>query len=130
MSLVQSPNFLRAVLYADAAASGATALLVIAGAGLLAPLLQLPEGLLLEAGLVLIPFVAFVLYVATRPVMPRLAVQAIAEINFVWAIGSIVLLLSGWVQPNALGIVFVAGQALAVAALGVAQYVALKAQPR
>lgn len=130
MSLLQHPNFLRTALYADAAASGATAALVIAGHGFLGPMLNLPEMLLLEAGLVLIPFVAFVLYTATRPAMPRMAVQVIAEINFVWALGSFVLLFSGWVQPNALGIAFIAAQALAVAALGVAQYLGLKAQQR
>ena len=51
----QSNSFLRTVLLADAIASGATGLLMIAGAGLLEGLLGLPVALLREAGLVLIP---------------------------------------------------------------------------
>ncbi len=124
--MTQSPNLLRFALLADAVASGATALLMIAGAGLLAPLLNLPQGHLLMAGLVLVPFVAFLAFTATRSVISRPAAHAIVELNLGWTIASFALLLSGWIAPNALGIAFIAGQALAVLALGTLQYVALR----
>lgn len=126
MPFVHSPNLLRTALFADAIASGATGLLGIAGAGFLAGLLHIPESLLLGAGLILVPFVALVAYTATRRVIPRLAAQTIVEINMVWTIASFVVLLSGWIAPNALGIVFIAGQALAVLAFGVLQFVGLR----
>ena len=119
-------NLLRFALAADAVASGATGLLVLAGAGLLSPLLNIPAGHLTIAGLILVPFVAFVAYTATRPVISRLAAQAIVEMNLAWTIASFVWLFSGWIAPNALGIAFVAGQALAVLALGGLQYYALR----
>ncbi len=50
--------FLRLALLGDAAASGATGLLLATAAGPLAPLLGLPEPLLRSAGLVLLPYAA------------------------------------------------------------------------
>jgi hypothetical protein len=47
---------LRLSLLADAGASGATAALLVAGAGLLEPLLGLPLALMREAGMLLIPY--------------------------------------------------------------------------
>ena len=72
MSTIHPTPFLRNALLLDAAASGATALLLIAGAGLLEGLLGLPVALMREAGLILVPFVAFVAWVGTREsVAPR-----------------------------------------------------------
>ncbi|BCW87774.1 hypothetical protein sos41_09040 [Alphaproteobacteria bacterium SO-S41] len=124
--MTQSPNLLRFALAADAVASGATGLLMLAGAGLLAPLLHVPAGHLMMAGVLLVPFVAFVAYTATRAVISRAAAHTIVELNVAWTIASFVLLFSGWIAPNALGIAFIAGQALAVLALGGLQYYALR----
>ena len=77
MSHGQASIFLRRALALDAIASGATAGLVIAAAGLLEGLLGLPGALLRGAGLVLIPYVAFVIYAASRQAIPRPAVWAI-----------------------------------------------------
>jgi len=41
-------------------------------------------------------------------------------------VASVALVIDGFVTPTALGSVFVIGQAVAVAALGVLQYVALR----
>jgi len=120
------PVFLRRALIADAAASGATALLVIAGAGLLEGLLGLPAALLFWAGIVLIPYVAFVAWAGTRDGVSRPAVWAIVVANGLWAAASALLLLSGWIAPNALGYAFVVAQAAVVALLGELQYVALR----
>ncbi|WP_026076053.1 hypothetical protein [Noviherbaspirillum massiliense] len=117
MSLLDASPFLRRVLLADAAASAATGLLMALGAGPLSSWLGLPEGLLRYAGLVLLPFAAFVGYVGTRQQVSRAAVWTIIVANAVWAIESIMLLVLGWVAPNALGHAFVIAQALAVGVL-------------
>jgi len=126
MSNDQSSTFLRRALLLDAAASGATALLAIAAAGLLEGLLGLPAALLRGAGLVLVPYVAFVTYAGTREAVSRPAVWTIIAANVLWAVASALLLVSGLVAPTALGYAFVIGQALVVALLGELQYVGLR----
>jgi hypothetical protein len=51
---------------------------------------------------------------------------AVIAYNALWSLDSVVLLLSGWVAPNAFGLVFVIGQALVVAVLAECQYMALR----
>ncbi len=125
-TLTQPALSLRNVLVLDAVASGATGLLAILASGFLAWLLELPAGLLLGAGLVLVPYVLFVIYTASRPAIPRAAVWTIIVANALWAVASVLLLLSGWVAPNALGVAFVLVQAGVVALLGQLQYVGLR----
>lgn len=117
---------LRTALILDAVASGATGLLAIVASGFLGWLLELPSGLLLGAGLVLVPYVLFVIYTATRAPIPRGAVWTVIVANFVWAAASVLLLLSGWVSPNALGVAFVLAQAAVVALFGQLQVMALR----
>src|ERR1700716_3549665 len=107
----RSNSFLRTVLLADAIASGATGLLMIAGAGLLDGLLGLPVALMREAGLILVPYVAFVAWVGTRETIAGGAVWAIIAANALWAIASVGLLVSGLVAPTILGYAFVLAQA-------------------
>jgi hypothetical protein len=121
------PNtFLRYALLADAIASGATGLLLIAGAGLLEGFLNIPLALSREAGLVLIPYVAFVAYVGTRETIARGAVWAVIAANAIWALASVALLASGWIAPNLLGVIFIALQAAVVAVFGELQFVGLR----
>jgi hypothetical protein len=121
--------FLRRALMLDAAASGATGLLMLPGAGVLESLLALPAPLLRGAGLMLVPYVAFVVLVATRTNIAASAVGIVIACNAAWTVASFAVLASGAVTPNMLGTLFVAGQALAVAALGALQYVALRRSP-
>lgn len=125
----QSNTFLRYVLLADGVASGATGLLMIAGAGVLDSVLGVPSVLLREAGLVLIPYVAFVTYVGTRASISRPAVQVIIACNALWAAGSVLLLVTDYVAPTALGYAFVIAQAAVVAVPGELQFVGLR-RPR
>jgi hypothetical protein len=126
MSYTQPNTFLRYALLADAIASGATGLLLIAGAGVLESLLNIPLALSREAGLVLIPYVAFVATVGTRETIARGAVWAVIAANAVWALASVALLVSGWIAPNLLGVVFIALQAAVVAVFGELQFVGLR----
>ena len=118
--------FLRRAILADAVLSGATGLLMIAGAGFLADLLAIPATLLLAAALTLVPYVAFVVYVGTRPDISRVGVSLIVGANAVWTIASIILLVAGLILPNLLGYAFVIGQAVVVALLGELQYIGLR----
>ena len=120
-------SFLRYALLGDALASGATGLLTLAGAGFLADPLGLPTGLLRGAGLVLLPYAGFVAWLGTRERPARGAVWAVAAINGLWAVDSLVLLASGWVAPTGLGVAFVLAQALVVAGFAAAQAYGLRA---
>ncbi|HEX9462593.1 MAG TPA: hypothetical protein VGB82_08335 [Alphaproteobacteria bacterium] len=112
-SLSPSP-FLRRVLMADAAVSAGTGALLMLGADRVDGLLGLPSTLLFEAGLSLLPFAALVIYLATRAAPARPFVWAIIAYNAMWAVDSILLLVTGWVAPTALGVAFVIAQAVAV----------------
>ena len=119
-------SFLRLALIADAAVSGATGLLAFAGAGILDALLGLPTELLRYAGLSLIPYAAIVAYVGTRANISRAAVWAVVAYNVLWSIDSVVLLVSGYVAPTALGYAFVIFQAAVVAGFAGLQVVGLR----
>ena len=124
--MLRQNSFLRYALLADAVASGATGLLMIAGASLLEGLLGLPTALMREAGLVLVPYVAFVAWVGTREAISRPAVQAIIAMNVLWVAGSIGLLVSGFVAPTVLGYAFVIFQAVVVGVFAELQVMGLR----
>jgi hypothetical protein len=126
MSHFHPSLFLRRSLILDAVASGATGALMLAGAGLLEGWLGLPAALLRAAGVVLVPYVAFVGYLATRETLTPAAVWTVVAANGLWAAASVGLLLSGWVAPTALGYAFVIAQAGVVAAFGELQYVGMR----
>jgi hypothetical protein len=127
--MLTSSTFLSRALLLDAVATGATAPLLLAAAGLLAGLLGLPESLLRYAGLLLIPFVALVAWAGTRGRAPVQVVRVIIGANAAWVIASILLLLSGWVQPTALGYAFVIGQAVVVGVFAELQMLGLRRAP-
>lgn len=122
----QTSPFLRRVLWIDAGLTGATALLLVVAAGLLAPPLGLPEALMRWAGAALIPFAVFVCWLAMREPAPRPIVWAVAAANALWAVDSVLVLLLGWVAPTTLGVIFVVGQAVVVAVLAELQIIGLK----
>ncbi len=128
MQSIHPTALLRTALLGDALASGATGLLMAAGAGPLAGLLGLPGPLLLGAGLVLIPYALLVAWLGSRAAPPRRAVQAVVAVNCLWALDSAALLAGGWVEPTALGVAFVGFQAAVVAGFAAAQGYALTAR--
>ena len=123
---MNASSSLRRALLLDAAASGATGALMLLAAGPLAGLTQLPPGLLQAAGAVLIPYAAFVLWLARRPFPARSLVLAVIALNVLWAAESAAILALGWVAPNALGQAFVLVQALVVAGFAGWQATALR----
>jgi hypothetical protein len=112
---------LRPVLLFDAATCLAMGALLVAATGPIAALTDLPPALLREAGILLFPFALFVLWAARHG--GGWPVQAVAAINLAWVAASFGAIL--WTQPNALGIAFVAAQALAVGAIAALQLHAL-----
>jgi len=117
---------LRFALVADAVASGATGLMMIAGADLLTGLLGLPVALMREAGLLLVPYVALVAFVGTRQAIPHGAVKAIIALNIAWVAASIGLLMSGAVAPTLPGYAFVIFQAVVVGVFAELQVIGLR----
>src|SRR5688572_6345114 len=126
---LDTPQFLRRVLLADAAASAATGLLLSLGAVPLEFLFGLPAALLRLSGLVLLPFAALVALLATRARIRTGAVWAVIAVNALWVVDSLGLLLSGQVAPTALGQAFVVAQAIVVAVFAELEFSALR-RPR
>ena len=117
---------LRNAFMLDAVVSGAAAVLMIAGAPFLEPLLQLPQPLLTGAGLVLVPYVALLVALSRRPTVSRLMLIDVIGLNVLWSAASIGLLFTGWVEPSALGYAFVIVQAAAVALFAEIQFIAMR----
>ena len=122
----QFTRFLRYALIGDAVASGATGLLMAAGAGILTGLLGLPEELLRYAGMFIVLYAAIVAYIGTRPEISKAAVWTVIAVNALWAVESIGLLIGSWVAPTMLGYMFVIFQAVVVLAFAEAQYMGLR----
>ena len=96
MSHFHPSSFLRRSLILDTVASGATGALMLVGAGLLESWLGLPAALMRAAGLVLVPYVAFVGYLATRDTLTPAAVWTVIAANALWAVASVGLLADLW----------------------------------
>ena len=126
MSASGSSSFLRRILWTDAVISGATGLLLAVDAGGLEAFLGAPAVLLRYAGSSLLPFAALVAVLAGREPVARGGVRVVIGLNVAWVVASGFLLLSGRIDLTALGFVFVAVQAVAVAALAELQYVGLQ----
>ena len=124
--MIQSSQFLRRALLADAVFSGMSALGLTFGAGALASLLNLPEALLRETGLFLIAYTALVGWLGTRQIVPKLLVVLVVAGNTAWTIASIALLFSGAVTPNLLGEIVVVAQAIATGVFAELQFIGLR----
>lgn len=122
----RSSPLLRGALLADAAASGGMALMLVFFAAALEGLLQIPARFLFNVGLVLVPYAALVGYLGTRESLPSWIVWVVIGGNVLWVLDSVLLAMSDWIAPNALGYAFIYGQALAVAAFAELQFVGLR----
>ena len=120
------PGLLRRALQADFLVTGSAGVLLTLAAGPLGDLFDLPVALLRMTGFGLLPYTAFVVYVATRTEIPRRGAWAIVALNLVWAVASLVLLVSGWVDPSGIGMAFVVAQALIVVGFADIQYLGLR----
>ena len=117
---------LRRALLIDAAATAGMGALLVAAPALLESLLGLPPALTRGAGLVLLPFAALLAWVARRPRIPAGLARTLVIVNVLWAIDSVVLPLTGWIDPTALGAAFVVAQGLVVAAFAWLEWTGLR----
>lgn len=124
--LFRTSAFLRRVLFADAATCVATGLLMMLGSNLFERFLGLPTELSRYSGISLLPFAAFLVYLATRESLSPPAVWAVIVLNAFWTADSILLLLSGWIEPNGLGYAFVIFQAFGVAMFAALEFLGLR----
>ena len=124
--MINPSLFLRRAIVGDAIITGAMAVLLVAAAGLLGPLLNLPDSFLREVGIFLIVYAALVGFLGSRELMPKFFVVLVIGANALWTIDSIALLFTSWVQPNLLGQAFVVMQAVTVAVIAELQYIGLK----
>jgi hypothetical protein len=112
--MMMSRITLRRLLFADAGISGATGLVML---------------FIRYSGLALIPFAAMVWYFARSPRLSASQVWTVIAMNAAWVVASVLVLVSGAIDPNAWGVAFVLLQALAVAGLAEFQYSALRSRP-
>jgi CHASE2 domain-containing sensor protein len=119
-------TLLHRALQLDAVASGVLGALLVVTSGATGRLLDLPAALLLDAGIVMLAWAAITGWLGTRAVVPRRGAVAAIVVNLLWAIDSVALLVTGWVEPNGLGVAFVVVQALAVLGLAELQYQGLR----
>jgi hypothetical protein len=126
MTMLHPSPLLRQALLSDAVTSAACGLLMLLGAGPLSSLLGLPELLLRLSGAVLLPYAAVIAYLGMREQLQRPFVWAVVIGNVIWTADSLLLLMSGWVEPTRAGYAFVIAQALVVLMYAELQYMGLR----
>jgi hypothetical protein len=126
MELSRGSTFLRRVLLADAATCGAIGLLMMLVSDPIEQLLGLPAELSRYVGISLLPFAALLVYLATRANLWQPLVWAVIVLNALWTADSLLLLLSGWIEPTRLGYAFIIFQAVGVAMFAGLEYLGLR----
>jgi hypothetical protein len=102
------------------------AALLVLGASPLSEAFGLPVGFLRGVGLLLVPWVALLVWAVTRPRLARGVGVAIVASNLAWVGASAWILLGGVVSPTTLGTSFVVMQAVAVAIFADLQWMGLR----
>jgi hypothetical protein len=124
--MIKPSTFLQRALLADAVMSGAMGMLLAIAATPLSGLFALPEALVRETGLLLIPYALMVGYLGLRTRLSATIVAIVIGGNALWALTSFALLFGHLVSPNLLGEAFIAMQALAVGVIAELQYIGLR----
>ncbi len=125
-TIIQPSTFLRNALKFDAALSTVALAGMTLGASMLAPATGLPQGLMVAVGVGLIPWVAFLLWVATRPVVPAAAVWAVIVLNLVWVVDCVAVTFGLGFDPTAVGEGFAVVNALGTLLLAELEFVGLR----
>lgn len=106
MPTIHPSRLLVAALWLDIAGSAPVALAQVLAADRLSPLLNLPQALLFESGLVMAAYVALLTWLVRRPRMPRALLQAVIAGNLAWALVAAGLMVA--LAPGAPGLLFLA----------------------
>ena len=122
-------SFLRRVWWADAAVSAVVGAVMAGAAGPLGELVGLSSRLLAIGGLALLPYAAFLAWLATRDVVPRAAAWAPVLLNLVWAVDCVALALTQ-AETMPLRVGFIAVQVITVLAFADLEFAGLRRAPR
>ncbi|WP_113704291.1 hypothetical protein [Nonomuraea lactucae] len=119
-------KFLRLALAVDAAVTGVNGLAYLAGAPLAGDLLGPGTGLLRGLGAFLLVYGSAVGLLAGRPAISAAGTRAVIGLNAVWAVGSVVAVVTGAVEFTTVGAVWAILQALVVAVFAELQVMGLR----
>ena len=117
------------IIWLDAALCLFTGLVLAVANAPIAAITAIPSGLLLWAGLLLLPVAAFMAFVASRRPVPALGLTLIVFGNLGWIVASLALLTGFWFAPNAIGVAFILAQAALVALFAWMEYAAMRSVP-
>jgi hypothetical protein len=123
---LNSATTLRFLLTVDALISGVTGIAMIATAAVLEPFLSVPAVVMRSAGVALLPFAAMVFFFSRPAQFTPARVRVVIALNVAWVAASVLVLVTGWLQPTAIGVAFVVFQALVVAGLAELQFTGLR----
>lgn len=98
---------LKQALLTDAIVSGTIGLPSLVGARWLSSILDLPTTLLAGSGAIALTYAMGLGWLATRTTVPSAAGRTVVTGNVLWATACVVLLLSGWIEPNSLGVTLI-----------------------
>ena len=119
-------SLLRLALRLDAVVTGANGAAYLAAAPLLDDVLGLSGGLLRGVGVFLLVYGAAVWLVGAGPRISGAAVEAVVVANALWAIGSVVAVVTGFGSPTTVGAVWLVLQAGVVAGFAALQLAGLR----
>jgi hypothetical protein len=117
---------LRLILKLDAVVTGVNGIAYLALANPLEDLLGVAPALTRPIDAFLVLFAAAVWIVATRPVVPRMAVADIAAANALWALGSVAFAATEASSPTTAGSAWIVLQALVVGGFAALQALAMR----
>jgi hypothetical protein len=126
MNTIRPSRLLTFALLVDAAVSGGTGVLQLIAPAALATLLALPEALLTGTGEFFVVYALLLLVMASRTRLWAGLVLCIVLGNAAWALASVVVLATGTLAPNAIGVAFVLLQAAAVLLFAALQWRGLR----
>lgn len=122
---VQS-HHLRLVIAVDAAACALGGAALALDAGQIAPVLGVPVEALPPLGLFLIVYAAGLVWLASRPALPRAVVWTLVAVNLAWTAESVALPILGWAQPTGGGLALLLVQAAGALLVADLQFLALR----
>lgn len=118
-------------VWLDAAATTATAILMLAARNLLSPYFGLTSPLLLDVtALAFIGYAAAIALVAKRPTISRAALMTIAAANVAYVVASAAILIAFWSQLAPIGRAMIVAVAIAVEAFATLQFAAARTAAR
>jgi hypothetical protein len=118
-------RLLRRALKLDAVASGTLGVLSLIAAPALEGPLGVPRAVLWPVALYVVAYAAFVWTVASASSVSRSGAWTAVVLNALWVVGSVAVVVFGWLPLTVLGTVLVLVQAIAVAILAELQVLGL-----